>query len=94
MRISQLIRAVLLGALLAGLAGPVPAQPPHDRGPESRQESGDAGLDRAVAEIEQRTGGRVLSARRVERDGRSAYRIKLLTRDGHVRVIWQDAAGR
>ncbi|BAZ92800.1 uncharacterized protein FOKN1_0396 [Thiohalobacter thiocyanaticus] len=94
MKISQFLAPALLGLLLMAHSVPVPAQPPHDGDETVRQGSGDAGLDRAVAEVERRTGGRVLSARRVERDGRSAYRIKLLTRDGHVRVIWQDAAGR
>ncbi|HSH28283.1 MAG TPA: hypothetical protein VK971_00125 [Thiohalobacter sp.] len=93
MRIRRILMPALFGVLLAGLAEPAPAQPPRDR-PSAERPGGDPGLDRAVAEIERRTGGRVLSAERVDRDGREAYRIKLLTRDGHVRVIWRDAGER
>jgi len=48
-------------------------------------------LDSAVGDAQRTTGGRVLSAERVERDGRSVYRVKVLTQDGRVRVIESDA---
>lgn len=87
-------------ALCMGLSLSASAQPPHQeplpkghtRVPPPRPAAD--GLGRAVADIEQRTGGRVLSAERAERDGRPMYRIKLLTPDGHVKVIWRDAEGR
>ena len=94
MRVRHILIPMLLGMLLAGAAAPAAAQPPRERGPDAHQTGSDPGLDRTVAEIERRTGGRVLSAERVDRDGREAYRIKLLTGDGHVRVIWRDAGER
>jgi len=44
-------------------------------------------LEEAVAQVQQDTGGKILSAdpRRLGR--RTEYRIKVLTPDGHVRVI-------
>ncbi len=50
------------------------------------------GLDQAVARIQRETGGRVLSADVVRRNGAVAYRIKVLMPSGHVRVFYVDAA--
>lgn len=44
-------------------------------------------IDQAVAKVQRVTGGRVLDAR----DVGSGYRIKVLTRDGEVRVVYVDA---
>lgn len=67
---------ICLPALL--LAGPVMAAP-RDKTPMT--------LEEAVAKVQQETGGKILSAdpRRLGR--RTEYRIKVLTPDGHVRVI-------
>ncbi len=46
------------------------------------------GMDDAIAKVQRRTGGRVLDARETA-DG---YRLKILTRNGEVRVIFVDAA--
>lgn len=46
------------------------------------------GMDEAIAKVQRLTGGRVLSAR--EKDG--GYRLKVLTRNGEVRVIFVDPA--
>jgi len=53
----------------------------------------DAGisLDQAVQQVRRETGGRVLSADRITQGGRVAYRIKVLTPSGHVRVVVIDA---
>lgn len=49
-------------------------------------------LDRAVEGVRSRTGGRVLSADTVRRDGKSAvYDIKVLTNDGRVRRMAIDS---
>jgi uncharacterized membrane protein YkoI len=48
-------------------------------------------LDQAVQQVRRETGGRVLSADRITQGGRAAYRIKVLTPSGHVRVVVIDA---
>jgi hypothetical protein len=65
-----------LPALL--LAGPVRAAP-QDKPPLT--------LEEAVTKVQQDTGGKILSAdpRRLGR--RTEYRIKVLTPDGHVRIV-------
>lgn len=71
------LAARLLLALL--LAGAAPAWADVDR-------------DDAVAIAQRASGARVLSADRTEADGRPAWRVKLLTAQGEVRVILIDAA--
>jgi uncharacterized membrane protein YkoI len=48
--------------------------------------------DAAVALVQKQTGGRVLAVERSQLDGRETFRIKLLTRDGEVRVVHVDVA--
>jgi hypothetical protein len=59
----------------------------------ARREQGGApgGLSQAVRQVQQETGGRVLSAEQLEQGGRVVYRIKVLTPSGQVRVITKDA---
>lgn len=47
-------------------------------------------LDQAVKQVRKKTGGRVLSAETIEKDGRRVHRIKVLN-DGKVRVHYVDA---
>lgn len=49
------------------------------------------GLSDAVREAERRTGGQVLSAEQRNEGGRPVYRVKVLTPDGRVRVLYLDA---
>jgi len=49
-------------------------------------------LSAAADLVQQRTGGRVLSAQAVREQGRELYRIKVLTRQGEVRIVLVDAA--
>ena len=44
-------------------------------------------LDQAVAKVQSDTGGKVLSAEPRDIGRRREYRIKVLTPDGHVRVV-------
>lgn len=44
-------------------------------------------LDQAVLEVQQDTGGKVLSAEQRGVGHRQEYRIKVLTPDGHVKVM-------
>lgn len=48
-------------------------------------------LDQAVHKVQQKTGGRVLSADRVRSGHADKYRIKTLLNDGRVRVIEVDS---
>ena len=50
-----------------------------------------SGLSSTIQRLESQSGGRVLSADRVQSNGRSQYRIKLLTPEGHVRTLYVDA---
>jgi hypothetical protein len=49
-----------------------------------------ARLPETVSRIERETGARVLSAQRSTRGGREVNRIKVLTPEGRVRVMWDD----
>jgi hypothetical protein len=54
-------------------------------------QSADPGqLPETVNRIERETGGRVLSAQKSQRGGREVNRIKVLTPEGRVRVMWDD----
>lgn len=52
----------------------------------------DVGRDQAAAIARQQADGRVLSVDRVQSGQRVAWRVKLLTARGEVRVIYVDAA--
>jgi uncharacterized membrane protein YkoI len=91
----QLTLALLLAALTAL---PAPAQAdrgrerlrdviPHSYAPETTAQ-GRISMDEAIAKVQRLTGGRVLDAR--EKD--NSYRLKVLTRNGEVRVIFVDPA--
>ena len=85
----QILAALLVVLLAAGTAQARPgpeggARRPPPRADEHRERS----LDAAVAAVRRETGGRILSAQTVTRDGRRVHRIKVLTRDRRVRVIY------
>jgi uncharacterized membrane protein YkoI len=48
-------------------------------------------LSEAVTEAERRTGGRVLSAEPIDEGGQLFYRVKVLTPNGRVKVLFLDA---
>ena len=48
-------------------------------------------LNDATELVRKRTGGRVLAAQEVREQGRAMYRIKVLTRQGEVRIVLVDA---
>ncbi|WP_338015393.1 hypothetical protein [Dyella acidiphila] len=48
---------------------------------------GGLSLDQAVVRVQQQVGGKILSAEPRELGRRVEYRIKVLTPEGHVRVI-------
>lgn len=44
-------------------------------------------MQEAIAKVQHQTGGKVLSAETKTQGKKSIYRIKVLTRDGQVRII-------
>ncbi len=52
----------------------------------------DVGRDEAAAVAQQAAGGRVLSVDRSQVGNRAAWRVKLVTAGGEVRVVMIDAA--
>jgi len=52
----------------------------------------DVSRDVAAATVQQASGGRVLAGDRVDHGGRAAWRVKVLTPQGEVKVILVDAA--
>jgi len=89
-------RVKFMTCLVASLliwASVVPVEARRDEH-SSRRESAQRdsiSLDEAVARVRRDTGGRVLSAEARENRGRTSYRIKVLLRDGSVRVVNVDA---
>jgi len=89
-------RVKFMTCLLAGLLvwiSVLPVEARHDER-SSRNEAArrdGLSLDEAVARVRRDTGGRVLSAEARENRGRTSYRIKVLLRDGSVRVVNVDA---
>ncbi len=66
--------------MLATAAFPAPAQ-------DGRERQADEGLRESVQRIERETGGEVLRAEPYQRNGRDAWRFKVLTPEGRVRVL-------
>lgn len=109
-RLSRLILcAVLAGASVAVAAAPQTLGAPVvriERGQAERGEvrdrtppaHGRRDAQRALAEsvrrAERATRGQVLSAERVQYDGRDLNRVKLVDDRGRVRVYWDDPADR
>jgi len=95
---TSLIRKRLLPALtvLLVVASALPVQADGGRWARERGAQGFAPrsiaeqrvtIEQAIAVVQRETGGRVLAAR----DQGDHYRIKVLTRDGEVRVVYVDA---
>ncbi len=88
-------RPALALLVIAAAAAPVQADhgrrarevgPPQGFAPHSTAERR-ISIEQAIARVQRETGGRVLAAR----DQGDRYRIKVLTRDGEVRVVYVDA---
>ena len=79
-------RPILVAAFALSLLAPAAAwadrysYPPHS-GPR------DGGLPASVRRVQRETGGEVLRAQPIERDGREVYRVKVLTPQGRIRVV-------
>jgi hypothetical protein len=94
--VSRLARRLLHSILLIG-TGSVWAQapPPHAAQPPPPAQKGNRStLPESVRRVERQTGGEVLRAEPMQRDGREVYRLKVLTADGRVRVVQDDPNDR
>jgi hypothetical protein len=95
-RLSRLLRTALHPVLLLGTgavwaqSAPPPANPPRQPPPAQSERGRDEGLPDSVRRVERQTGGEVLRAEPMQRDGREVYRLKVLTADGRVRVVQDD----
>jgi len=83
---------LLYGLWLTGLiALPVQAQMPAEPAQVWQLAQARIGLSQAADLVARSTGGRVLSAQTVQEGGREIHRIKVLTRNGEVRIVRVDA---
>src|SRR5436190_11162463 len=95
-RLSRLLRTALHPVLLLGTgavwaqSAPPPSHPPRHEPPAQRDRGQGQGLPDSVRRVERQTGGEVLRAEPMQRDGREVYRLKVLTADGRVRVMQED----
>jgi len=91
----MMLRAlVVLVPVLAALTGEVRAQQDARDEPQPRVESPRSELPESVLRAERETGGQVLRAEAMQRDGREVYRLKVLTPDGRVRIMRDDPRER
>ena len=65
-----------------------------DRGSRDRRQDSRSTLSDAVRRVERDTRGEVLSAERVQYDGRDMHRVKVVDDQGRVRVFMQDPQHR
>ena len=87
-------QATLLLLLLVGSAGVWAQSTPADSLAERQRGEKKEALPDSVRRVERETGGEVLRAEPMQRDGREVYRIKVLTADGRVRVMQADPNAR
>ena len=93
--LSNLSAAVLLMASSLAMAQQAQPAPPRDREPERElQQAPRVSLSDAVRRVERNTRGEVLSAERIQFDGRDMHRVKVVDDQGRVRVFMQDSARR
>lgn len=89
----KLLTIAILAVLpaLSAYAGPQQqSAPPHRDRQDSRQSRDNSSLSDAVRRVERDTRGEVLSAERVQYDGRDMHRVKVVDDEGRVRVFMQD----
>lgn len=87
-----LVSIIVLAALL-GTVAPAQARGPWgDRaGPVAQQRDRNISASAAARRVREQVGGRILAVHRERQGDRLIYRVKVLTRDGHVREIRVDA---
>ena len=67
------------------------ASPPPASSQRGSHEAGGNDLPASVRRIQRETGGEVLKAQPIQRDGREVYRVKVLTPQGRIRIVEDDA---
>lgn len=89
-------RTMLALALAMAVSLPVGAQGQgtQDQAPHATRPSEHRALSDAVRRVERATNGQVLSAERVQFDGRDVNRVKIIDDRGRVRVYWDDPQSR
>ena len=89
-------RTLLAFALAMAVTLPVGAQgrAAQDQAPQATRPSEHRALSDAVRRVERATNGQVLSAERVQFDGRDVNRVKIIDDRGRVRVYWDDPQSR
>ena len=91
----NLLAAAILALLPMASAWAQSAPPPRGRdGQGERQDDRRGSLSEAVRRVERDTRGEVLSAERVQYDGRDMHRVKVVDDQGRVRVFMQDPERR
>lgn len=86
------VALILLAALAAGGLAAAQAAPskPHTAATQPSSHAAQhapMSLERAVEQVQQQTKGRILAADTIPSGRNKLYRIKVLTPDGHVRVM-------
>lgn len=81
------IRSIATVALLAGLATGAVAASGHAPSAQKPAPHAQLSLEHAVDQVQKQTGGRILAADSIPSGRNKLYRIKVLTPDGHVRVM-------
>lgn len=91
----KLLTIAILAVLpaLSAYAGPQ-AAPQQDSRQDRGKSRDSSSLSDAVRRIERNTRGEVLSAERVQYDGRDMHRVKVVDDAGRVRVFMQDPSRR
>ncbi len=88
------LRPLLIAYALAFTAGAAHAQqdapPAFEAAQAPSAEMRRSELPESVLRAERQTGGEVLRAESMQRDGREVYRLKVLTPDGRVRIMRDD----
>ena len=84
----------LLVMLVLFAAFAAQAQPSRDQKPTAQDKGNiqdrDQALPASVRRVERETGGEVISAEPVQRNGREVYHLKVLTPNGRVRMVQED----
>lgn len=90
--------AIAIMAVLPALSAQAQQQQDRGRGQQRDDSRGDqdsrSSLSDAVRRVERDTRGEVLSAERVQYDGRDMHRVKVVDDQGRVRVFMQDPQRR